>query len=229
MLSRSWKDLIYQRKECVQTTWTFRFIVVTVFGLLVLSTRDFWIEQVSDSLVCDEHPAAVDAIVIENLERSYLPFERAARLHQKGIASRVLIPVEMSNDPAEMSLEGNIVDLMIRAAGLEHAEQIRVRGEEPISLNVARQVRDVVVREKIGSVLVVSTGFRSARAMLVYRSVLENTGVSAFCEPVLDPHAGETWTDSWHGIQEVALQFLKLQYYRFYVLPFFRGADRPFR
>jgi hypothetical protein len=29
-----------------------------------------------------------------------------------------------------------------------------------------------------------------------------------------------TWTGSLHGIQNVAEQWLKLQYYRFYVLPF---------
>ena len=33
-----------------------------------------------------------------------------------------------------------------------------------------------------------------------------------------------TWTESWHGIQEVVEQWLKLQYYRLYVLPFRLGA-----
>ena len=29
----------------------------------------------------------------------------------------------------------------------------------------------------------------------------------------------DNWTSSWHGIQDVTEQFIKLQYYRFYVLP----------
>jgi hypothetical protein len=35
------------------------------------------------------------------------------------------------------------------------------------------------------------------------------------------------WAQSWHGIQGVSEQFLKLQYYRFYVLPFVaRGSGQ---
>ena len=31
-------------------------------------------------------------------------------------------------------------------------------------------------------------------------------------------------TETWHGTQEVALEFVMLQYYRFYVLPFVSGS-----
>jgi len=44
------------------------------------------------------------------------------------------------------------------------------------------------------------------------------------CEPGKEPHNINSWTDSWHGIQNVAEQWVKLQYYRFYVLPFHAGS-----
>jgi hypothetical protein len=30
----------------------------------------------------------------------------------------------------------------------------------------------------------------------------------------------ENWWDTWHGVQNVAEQWSKLQYYRLYVMPF---------
>jgi hypothetical protein len=42
--------------------------------------------------------------------------------------------------------------------------------------------------------------------------------------PVFGTTTPENWTGTWHGIQDVALQFLKLSYYRMYVLPFERHA-----
>jgi hypothetical protein len=36
--------------------------------------------------------------------------------------------------------------------------------------------------------------------------------------PVLGEKTAKNWTKTWHGIQDVTEQWLKLQYYRFYVL-----------
>jgi hypothetical protein len=41
-----------------------------------------------------------------------------------------------------------------------------------------------------------------------------------YCAPVFGRTTPERWTATWHGIQDVSEEFLKLQYYRFYVIPF---------
>jgi len=38
------------------------------------------------------------------------------------------------------------------------------------------------------------------------------------CDPVFGRATPERWSNTWHGIQSVAEEFVKLQYYRFYVL-----------
>lgn len=43
-------------------------------------------------------------------------------------------------------------------------------------------------------------------------------GITVSCIPVFVGAARENWSQTWHGIQEVTEQFLKLQFYRFYVL-----------
>jgi hypothetical protein len=68
---------------------------------------------------------------------------------------------------------------------------------------------------------VVSPAFRSRRSALIYGDVLGAAGIAAACVPVFAPQQGPgTWTRTLHGIQEVAEQHVKLQYYRFYVLPY---------
>jgi hypothetical protein len=43
-------------------------------------------------------------------------------------------------------------------------------------------------------------------------------GIKVHCVPVFGQKSPANWTKTWHGIQDVTEQFLKLQYYRFYVL-----------
>src|SRR5581483_10530545 len=90
---------------------------------------------------------------------------------------------------------------------------------EPISFDVALQVRDYLLRERIRSIALLSPTFRSERSYLIYRRVLDPAGIAVACVPVVGDRALSEWTRTWHGIQDVALQFLKLQYYRFWVLP----------
>ena len=66
-------------------------------------------------------------------------------------------------------------------------------------------------------VVVVAPDFRSRRSLLVYSRVFGPAGISTGCFPVFGRRTTSNWADSWHGLQEVGLQFLKLQFYRFYV------------
>src|SRR5262249_30224825 len=88
-------------------------------------------------------------------------------------------------------------------------------------LNAAVQIRDRLAREPVKSLIVVTSGFRSRRSSLIYRAVLHDTGVQLRCDPVFGRATPESWTATWHGMQEITEEFLKLQYYRFCVLPFF--------
>ena len=174
---------------------------------------------------CQEHLTPADTILIGNFDQDYLLFERAAALHNARYGSRVLVPTSSSEDPEAPTLEKAIADVMIRIAHLTSAETIPVRQQlEPISLNVAHQIRNYLRAEHIRSVLLVTSGFRARRAALIYKAILGEAGVAVSCVPVFGTTTPENWTRTWHGIQEVALQFLKLHYYRIYVLPFERHA-----
>jgi uncharacterized SAM-binding protein YcdF (DUF218 family) len=170
-------------------------------------------------LTCQEHLNPADAILIDNFDQKYLLFERAASLYNSHYSSRVLVPTSSSEDPEAATLEMAIADVMIRIARLKSAEIVPVRQQlEPISLNVAYQIRDYLSAQHIRSVLVVTSGFRARRTGLIYKAILGEAGVAAFCVPVFGTTTPDNWTHTWHGMQEVALEFLKLNYYRILLL-----------
>jgi hypothetical protein len=162
--------------------------------------------------------AASGALLVENFDPEYILFGQAAELQRAGIAQRVLIPVEIARGhTAPDDIEIGIANLMARAAGVQNPELVPVNQVEPISLNAAKEIRDFLLKEKIDSIQVIAPGFRSRRSALVYSSVLEPAGIQVHCVPVfVEPP--EEWAESWHGIQEVFLQWGKLRYYQFWVL-----------
>jgi hypothetical protein len=216
----AWSRYFFRREEVVKTTWLFRGCVAAALALGLYVTRPIWIPAVGHSLTCGEQPQHSDAILIDNFDHNYLLFERASVLRDDGVAQRVLV-LQFSSSEEGPTIEEGIVEVMARTARLDDVERIPVSSQaEPISLNVARRVRTFLLARQIRSIVVVTAGFRAARSLLVYRSVLEPGGITVGCVPVFDATTPSTWADTWHGVEEVALQFFKLQYYRFYVFPF---------
>jgi len=214
-----WYQHFFQRKAVLKTTWKLRLGLPVLLLLLGSVTHGFWTLRIGQSLVCPEEIAPSDAILVENFDAYYLAFERAAALHNAGVATRVLVPAPIWRDPARPSLVSQgIAEVMARVARLQDMELIPIQEIEPISLNVAYQIRDFLTAEHLRSIIVVTSGFRSQRSSLVYHAVLDPVGIKVSCAPVFGQKTPANWTNTWHGIQDVAEQFLKLQYYRLYVL-----------
>jgi hypothetical protein len=223
--SRHWHRHFFYRKECLKTTWKLRVGLVAAVLLVPLLTRSLWVSTVASSLTCEEQVRAVDAILIDNFDRNYLLFERAATLYNAGHSTRVLLPAIAEPHADGPTVEQGFVAVMVRISHLKTTESIPVKQVEPISIGVAYQIRDYLTKEHIKSIMVVTTGLRAKRALLIYSSVLGRAGISVSCVPVFGTITPDTWTDTLHGIQEVTLQLVKLLYYRTYVLPFHSEAE----
>jgi hypothetical protein len=192
---------------------------VVLCAVLTYLTRGWWAAALGQSLICAEGTATADAVVLDNLDNEFGLFRRAAELQRTREASRVLVPVATSYEEDASFAAQEAVRAFARAAGLSDMEIIPVQIEEPISLNAAYQVRDVLVKERVRSISLLSPAFRSKRSELVYRAVLADQGITINCSPVPSRINPQAWTRTWHGIQDVVLQFSKLQYYRLWVLP----------
>src|SRR5712692_10532047 len=131
------------------------FVVIVLVGAL---TRGLWLAFIGHSLVCSGDAASADAILVENFDPDYRLFERAADLEREGWSARILVPTPTSSsDSDEVNLVSQgIAELMARFARVQHVEILPIREVEPYSLNAARQIRDVLTREHVRSVLVLS-------------------------------------------------------------------------
>ena len=174
--------------------------------------------KVGQSLVCLEQVAPSDALLVENFDPEYLVFERAAALQRKGVAEKVFVPVGAGDPETPDTIWEGLAELMARVARLTNMRVIPIVETEPISLNSANQIRDFLIKERVKSVIVVTPGFRSRRSLLVYKTVFSPSHIDVGCVPVFGLKTINNWTTTWHGMQDVALQFFKLQYYRFWVL-----------
>jgi len=217
---RAWRRHLFYTTTSIKATWKLRLGLLVLVILVGILTRGFLVSRVGRSLVCREDVAASDVILVENFDQNYLLFERAAALEKAGIARKTLVPVEASGDPNVANpVSRGVAEVMARQARLAVWEVVIVRETEPVSLNTAAQIRERLARDSVKSVVVVTSGFRSHRSSLVYRAVLGNNGTQIHCVPVFGRTTPERWPDTWHGIQQVVEEFVKLQYYRFYVLP----------
>ena len=223
---RRWLDHFVYRKQSLRTTWKLRLLVVVFMLVAVLVTRTLWAPFIGRSLVCQDDAVPSDAIVVENFEPDYFVFERAARLQRQGLARSILVPTKTSEDYLEIANTAarRTTTLMAELARLDNIEIVPVREIEPISLNVAYQMRDLLIAKRLKSIIVVTPGFRSRRSSLVYRAVLTPAGIDAHCSPVIATHYAEKWTTTWHGIEDAIAQLIKLEYYRLYVLLTARGG-----
>jgi hypothetical protein len=216
-----WTRHFVYRTEHTRTTWKFRVSLVALVVVAAWLTRGWWTVAIARSLVCDANGAPSDAILVENFDPDYLAFERATQLRRDGFASRVLVPSPGDPDTSETKgVELATAEMMARLAHLGAFDIVPIREVEPISLNAARDVLRFIRRQHIRSVIVVSPLFRSRRSALVYGATLGRAGITIRCEPVEGTKTVDSWTQSWHGVQDVVEQWLKLQYYRLYVLPF---------
>ena len=215
-----WRRHFFSTRVRVKTTWKLRLGVLVLAVVAVAATRDLWLSRIAASLVCTQSVAPSDVIVVENFDPSYVVFERAAELQKAGVAPRALVPVQAARDPRTVNpIFNGFAEVMARYARLEVWDAVPIQEVEPISLNAAAQLRQRLAREHVKSVVIVTNGFRSRRTSLIYHRVLDEAGIQLRCVPVFGPAGPEHWRATWHGMQEVAEEFVKLQYYRFYVLP----------
>jgi len=202
-------------------------LVCTLCALAALAAaggRQFWLRHVGSDLVCSQDLAPVDALVIENFDPNYLLFERAEALYRGGYAHRVFVPTEANSDSTPSVVAIGFNDVMARVARLPPPEVIPIQEIEPIELNTALAVRQRLTAEHIRSIMLVTPGLRSRRSNLVYQAVVAPAGIRVLCMPVFGRTTADSWAHTWHGVQEVALQTIKLEYYRLLVLPRYRRS-----
>jgi hypothetical protein len=219
--STHWTQYFVYRSDHLRTTWKLRIGLLVLVIVVMWLSRGWWTVAIARSLVCEETLAPSDAILIENFDPDYQVFQLARDLRRAGLSARVLVPVPVDPDtmhPNPVAL--GIVDVMSGLSQIGQVEIIPIRDVEPITLNALRDVQTFLEREHIRSVIAVTPLFRSRRSELVYSATLGRAGIAVYYQHVHGSTILHTWTRRWHGVEEIMEQWIKLQYYRLYVIPF---------
>jgi hypothetical protein len=218
--SQGWTRHLVYRAERTRTTWKLRLGIVAFVFVVLWLTSGWWTVAIARSLIRDASVAPSDAILVETFDFDYRLFERASDLRHRGLAARVLVALATDPETHEPSAVAvGVTELMATLSRLGTVEIVPIRQVEPITLNATRDVQRFLEREHIRSLIVVTSLFRSRRSALVYAATLGRAGIAVRYQPVEMSVGVNGWTRSWHGIQDVLEQWIKLQYYRLYVLP----------
>ena len=215
---QTWLRHFVYRKESWHTTWKLRLGILLLGIGFIAATHNYWALHLAESLVCKAETPRSDALLLENFDPDYLVFERAEALQRAGVAPLAFIPTASGEEGGPNAVDRGVAELLARLTRLPKFEMLPIRVNEPISLNAAIQIRDEFVRRQVRSVIVVAPGFRSRRSALIYSTVLNPAGIRVSCDPVFGLATTSNWTHTTHGIQGVMEHFVKLQYYRFWVL-----------
>ena len=194
-------------------------VAIVLLAAATYFARGWLLGTFGESLVCTDTGPIASTLLLDNFDNEFEMFRRAARLQQSGVAQRVLVPVTAPAHPQTARAAQEVASAFARVAELSRWEMIPVREEEPISLHTAQRVRDFLVAERISEVTLLSSRYRSRRSDVIYRVVLGEQGIKLTCMPLWEVTDPTEWTHTWHGIDNAVSQFVKLQYYRFWVMP----------
>ena len=198
-----------------------RLLTVLVLFLAVWMTVA-WVA--ARALIVKADLASADALVVLSGSRSYRErTQKAAELFHQGRAPLVLVTDDRTRGGWSSALQTNpyfverAIDELIRHG--VPLERIRiVPGLAESTQSEAVIVKDYAAAEGIRSVLIVTSGFHSRRALRTFRTTFAGTGVAIGLDPVTTgpqtPPAVFWWLRP-SGWRDVAGEYVKLIYYWF--------------
>jgi uncharacterized SAM-binding protein YcdF (DUF218 family) len=174
-------------------------------------------------LLIESRPERADALVVLGGSSTYKErTEYAAQLYAEGFAPRVLLTDDGLRGGWSQEQQRNPFFVERAAAALESAgvpaENVETLGPRTSSTyEEALVLRDYASARGLKSLLVVTSGYHSRRARWTFERVFAASGVRvsvAAVAPGRQTPAPAAWWLSTRGWRTVALEYLKLAYYR---------------
>jgi uncharacterized SAM-binding protein YcdF (DUF218 family) len=199
----------------------FRKILTALVLLLVVWVLLAWVAE--RALIVKADLSSADALVVLSGSSSYRErTQKAAELFRQGRAPLVLLTNDHTRGGWSSTLQTNpfFVD---RASDelLKHgvpAERIRiVPGVATSTHSETEIVKNYAAAQGLKSVLIITSGYHSRRALRTFRTTFEGTGVAIGLEPVTTERQTPSafWWLRPSGWRVVAGEYVKLIYYWF--------------
>jgi hypothetical protein len=205
--------------------------VIATIGTVVAISGPFLLTALATSLVQEDALERADLILVE---MTVLPspdaLEHAASLYRQGYAPR--IAVTRYTDSRRLT-DGGVelpksLDKMLQIywadAGLDGSavESIPITVIDPVTLNSARQVAEYCRSQGIARVIIVPSRYHSRRSTLSYRRYMAPLGIELRSAPPAGGLRPDNWWRTKDGVLAITQEYVKLLYYRTFVLPWAR-------
>jgi len=174
-------------------------------------------------LVVDSRPEHAAALVVLGGSSTYEErTELAAQLFKQGFAPVVLLTDDGRRGGWSQAEQRNPFFVeraasSLEAAGVPAANVETLKPQTSSTFEEAQLLREYVKARGLNSMLVVTSGYHSRRARWTFERVFRDTGVRVnvvAVEPGRQTPAPALWWLSPRGWRTVALEYLKLVYYR---------------
>jgi uncharacterized SAM-binding protein YcdF (DUF218 family) len=199
----------------------FRKILTALVLLLVVWGILAWVAE--RALIVKAEIGSADALVVLSGSSSYLErTHKAAELFKQGRAPLVLLTNDNTRGGWSSTLQTNpyfvdrATDELIKQGVPE--ERIRiVQGLAESTHSESVIVKEYAAAQGLKSILIITSGYHSRRALRTFRTTFEGTGVAIGLEPVTTGSQTPStfWWLSPSGWRVVAGEYMKLIYYWF--------------
>jgi uncharacterized SAM-binding protein YcdF (DUF218 family) len=197
-----------------------RWLLCLLAGLALVLTaylaRDGLLPMVARFLDVSEPPTPVDAVMVLGGGTDTRPFVAAA-LVRSGKARRVLVPtVRHSHEGADRlsPSEGELIRRILRARGVSDDDIVTLPGEVDSTRDEAQALNRFLDSEPDTSVTVVTNGFHTRRAHMLFRHELGDRMARVhFVAAPTDRFNENNWWRHEEGFSCYATEYFKLVYY----------------
>jgi uncharacterized SAM-binding protein YcdF (DUF218 family) len=196
-----------------------RLLCLVAAGTLLLAlymARGWLLPEAARALDVSEPPPRVDAVMVLGGGATTRPFVAAA-LVRAGLARRVLVPGVRLSPGQEEGLappESEVIRRVLRARGVLDGDVVTLPGEAASTRDEARALACFLDGDPGATVAVVTNGFHTRRARLLFRRELgERLSRVHFVAAPTDGFNTDDWWRHEEGLGCYLTEYVKLVYY----------------
>jgi hypothetical protein len=204
------------------------FALIFIVGLIYFLAGNWLLQSFHSILVAeDKIQGQYDAAVIECWTKPQSTMIKIAdSLFQKKLVKDIYI-THFKYEPGKFYAGGEVpkyIDKIINLYIYEYSpdtslfKKIPIEPKDPITFNLASQVFQHLKSKGYKRIILISESYHSYRSKLAFEKAFENSGVQIATIPAELGITKETWWNTDSGLSTTFSEFIKLIYYRLFVL-----------
>jgi hypothetical protein len=204
------------------------FSLILIISLIYLLTGNWLLKSFHSILIADDKiQGQYDAAVIECWTKPQSTMIKIAdSLYHKKIIKEIYI-THFKYEPGNFYPGGEVpkyIDKIINLYIYEFSDdtsrykKLPIQPKDPVTFNLAKQVFENLKDKKYRKIILISESYHSYRSKLAFEKVFQNSGTEISTIPAEMGITKENWWESDTGLSTTFSEFIKLIYYKLFVL-----------